>query len=755
MNSSQPLDAWSGRLIGDNQRYRIDKHIGGGGMGNVFLAMDQLLGCPVALKLLKEKLAIGELRKRFEREVVVCVALRSQHIVQVSDYGVTAEGYPFYVMEYLHGQTLRQLLKAEKRLSAERAVQIVTQICNGLNLAHQGVDLLHPRSQVSERVKVIHRDLKPDNIFLVPTAIGELVKVLDFGIAKLRSERFEQTIATNMFLGTYRYSAPEQLNVEQGLDERADIYSLGIILYEMLSGTDPFGLKLSHSSISGVTWAVAHCSKPPIRLRQQPGCEHLSPALEAVVMQCLMKSPDDRFPSVCELQAALQAATAGGQKGQNSILLPLLNPHYCLSVGGDIEAPPTAFDCVEAVDEFASVTQVTQDVTPTVLRTAHEEGWEAKNSPTAKRFRLHKPVLLALGSGLATLAFVGFGIYYASRSLTAPSGSQANLGTEEAIIEETAIFQSAQAAPMASESLPEQVPTEEVSSALHKSLTGHSDTVWTVALSPDGNTVIGGSYDQTIMLWDFKTGERIRTLSGHSDAIRSVATSPDGKILASGSSDATIKLWDMETGALVGNLSGHSGPVWSIAISPDGKILASGSYDGTVRIWNLQTGELIRTLPEHYDSVWSVAISPDGETLVSGSYDGTAKIWNLQTGELIRSLSKHSEPVRAVAISPNGQILATASWDKTVKIWNLQTGELIHTLTGHADRVISVAFSPDGEQLASGSLDRTIMLWSLATGAYQQTLRGHADWVIAVAFSPDGKTLVSGSKDKTVNLWRW
>jgi eukaryotic-like serine/threonine-protein kinase len=747
MNSSQLLDAWYGRLIGDSQRYRIDQHLGGGGMGDVFLATDMALGSHVALKLLKEKLAIGELRKRFECEVAVCVALRSEHIVQVSDYGVTPEGYPFYVMEYLNGQTLGQLLRSEQRLSVERAVRIVVQVCDGLNLAHQGVMLSHSSphdtsGRSGDRVKIVHRDLKPDNIFLVPTALGELVKVLDFGIAKLRSEHAEHTIATTMFLGTYRYAAPEQLEIEHGLDGRADIYSLGMILYEMLSGTDPFGLGLSPTPVSGVTWAVAHCSKPPIPLRQQPGCTDISPAVEAIVMRCLHKSPNDRFSSVNELQGALRAA----------IHLPVDSSSETDANRLLVVAHP-----VDATDlGTSSITSGTQDMTPTVLRTEYKTIFDS----SVNRFKLfHNPVSLVVGVGL-TAAFLGFGVHYVSQSSTVSglfSEAIADSSDDSEDLENSgnpdrSPFQSAPMAGTTSGSA--SSGAIEVSSALMESLAGHSDTVWAVALAPDDRTIASGGFDSTIKLWDLPTGTH-RTLLGHSDAVRSVAITPDGQTLVSGSSDTTIKLWDLQSGELLQTLSGHSGPIWSVAVSADSQTIASGSYDGTVRVWDLQTGQLIHTLPEHYDSVWSVAISPDGKTLVSGSYDGTAKIWNLQTGELIRSLSRHSEPVRSVAISPNGQLLATASWDKTVKVWNLQTGDLVHTLEGHTDRVISVAFSPSGETLASGSLDRTINLWALATGTHHQTLFGHSDWVVTVAFGFNGKTLVSGSKDQMVNLWRW
>ena len=145
----------------------------------------------MALKLLKDTLVTsGELRKRFEREVALCAALKSDHIVEVSDYGVTPEGHPFYVMEYLRGQSLGQLLRRERRLSVERTVSIITQVCGGLQLAHEGVTLWRDGATVSEHIKVVHRDLKPDNIFLVPTTLGELVKILDFGIAKIRQDHW-------------------------------------------------------------------------------------------------------------------------------------------------------------------------------------------------------------------------------------------------------------------------------------------------------------------------------------------------------------------------------------------------------------------------------------------------------------------------------------------------------------------------------------------------------------------------------------
>ncbi|MDB9341362.1 serine/threonine-protein kinase [Nodularia spumigena CS-1038] len=317
MNSPPSANFWNGRFIGDNQRYRIDRHLAAGGMGDVLLATDSRVGQQVVLKLLKDTLvASQEMRKRFEREVAICAALQSDHIVKISDCGVTPEGYPFYVMEYLRGQTLRQLLLRENRLSVERTQSIISQICQGLHLAHQGVNL--PKDGTNEHIQVVHRDLKPDNIFLVPTDLGEWVKILDFGVAKIRSESSEQTNITNTFIGTFRYAAPEQIQNKKNLDPRADIYSLGIILYEMLSAADPFGFNTKGNNISEASWVLAHAYEPPKPLREQPGCEQLSAQLEVVVIKCLQKNPNNRFASVEELHRALQQAISKPTLGANT-----------------------------------------------------------------------------------------------------------------------------------------------------------------------------------------------------------------------------------------------------------------------------------------------------------------------------------------------------------------------------------------------------------------------------------------------------
>ena len=278
-------------------------------------------------------------------------------------------------------------------------------------------------------------------------------------------------------------------------------------------------------------------------------------------------------------------------------------------------------------------------------------------------------------------------------------------------------------------------------------LTGHGNSVLSVAFSPDGKMLASGS--ARIKLWDVATQRELRTLAGRGV----VAFSPDGRILASGSGDKAIQLWDVATGGPLRTLRGHDSPVYSVAFSPDGRTLASGSHDKTIRLWNVATGRELRTQDGHAGQVFSVAFSPDGETLASGGEDGTVRLWGVATGRALRTLTGHTSLVYSVTFGPDGRTLASGSFDKTINLWDVGTGRELRTLAGHARLVWSAAFSPDGKILASGSEDDTIKLWRVATGRQLCTLAGHRDGVSSVAFSPDGKTLASGGADQIIKLW--
>ncbi len=694
----------SGALyIGEENRYRLEQQLGEGGMGHVFLATDKRLNKPVALKLLRESLADDRsMRIRFDWELKICASLKSEHIVQVSDYGITEGGYPFYIMEYLEGETLAQRLKYTPRLSPEETYLIISQVCAGLELAHDGVTLVNEETGETQTIKVVHRDLKPQNIFLVPTALGDLVKVIDFGIAKIRNLQAEHTSMTNMFLGTCHYAAPEQLEGLKNLDARADIYSLGLMLYEMLTGVDPFGFNFREKRVSVESWLFAHASKPPHPLRSQPNCEHLSPNLEAVVMRCLQKSPDDRFNSVQELSQALHLAVFS-----NSSVLP---------------TSPQRYDSRQFSDTFNNSDQLTvsntQDSLPapcSLLPTSPSSHTSpTPHSPLPKWGQFALLILVALGLGISSARFFGTPV---TPSLTQEKGSQIN----------------------------------PVSNA--KTLSGHENIVWSVAVSNDGKIAVSGSKDKTVRVWNTETRTLLHTLTGHLDGVRSVSISHDKQFIASASADETIKLWNVETGDLIRTLTAHQGSLWSVEISPNGETIASASADKTIRLWNVATGELMRTFTGHSHWVFAATFSPDGNYLASGSKDGTIKVWDVQSGKLLQTLSNHTDAVRSVAFSPNGNYLASGSWDGTVKVWEVATKKVLHTFSQHSDRVVTVSFSRDGKTLVSGSIDGTLQVWDWQNQKLLDTLTDQKDWVLSVATLPSGDIISSG-RNPVINIWQ-
>ena len=285
----------------------------------------------------------------------------------------------------------------------------------------------------------------------------------------------------------------------------------------------------------------------------------------------------------------------------------------------------------------------------------------------------------------------------------------------------------------------------------HTELKGHTDSVYSIAFSPNGNMLASISADETIRLWNPQTRELLRTINTSRGS--GLAFSRDGSILASGGGkDEVVNLWNPNTGELIKAFKGHEGTVNSVAFSPDGAVLASGTRDGKIRLWNIETGKLIRVLGAK--KLDGLAFSADGSILANGgAEDANVKVWNSETGELLHMLEPAVDDVFDVAFSPEGHILASAGWGG-IDLWDANTGKLLRSFPRETQVYICVAFSPDGHILASGRDFGVIKLWDADSGLLLEDFKAHSNDVYDVAFSPNGHILASVGADDTVRLWQ-
>jgi WD40 repeat protein len=275
----------------------------------------------------------------------------------------------------------------------------------------------------------------------------------------------------------------------------------------------------------------------------------------------------------------------------------------------------------------------------------------------------------------------------------------------------------------------------------------HEGNITCISFSPDGKSILTGSQDSTVCLWDLQ-GNRLQLFKGLGDEVRSVAFSPDGKSILTGSGDKTARLWDLH-GNQLQKFTGHRGIIYSVTFSPDGKTILTGSMDKTARLWDLHGNEL-QAFNGHGDIISSVAFSGDGKSILTGSNDKTARLWDLK-GNTLQVFKGHSGVITSVTFSPGGSDIFTGSKDSTARLWNIN-GKVLRVFKGHENMITSVAFSADGKMLITGSWDKTVRLWD-QQGKVLQVFKGHEEGIEGVAFSPDNNWILTGSSDKTARLW--
>jgi WD40 repeat protein/serine/threonine protein kinase len=722
----------------------------------------------VALKLLKPGVDSREVVARFEAERQALAMMSHEHVAKVFDAGMTEAGLPYFVMEYVAGESITTYCDHQK-LNTRSRLELFVQACEAVQHAHQKA--------------ILHRDIKPSNVLVaVDDQDRPVVKVIDFGVAKALTQRLtDQTLFTEhgRLIGTPEYMSPEQAAMSRlDVDTRTDIYSLGVVLYELLTGALPFDpVTLRQAAFDELRRIIREEEppKPSTRLgslgadaervarchsaRWDALCRELRGELEWIPLKAMRKERAERYRSASELADDVRnylqcrPLIAGPESTAYRAWKFVAKHSRAVAVAASVLAVLVAMVAALAVTTrramTASVSLRTQKVEADRLRDVAED-------------RTHQLEVAHAAQNLTTKAL--------AHSLVTAGDSFAELGrvadARERYLQAVDAFDGlgeprpGLPARLLAVADPAAMPLigAYARSGVAGGFAGHEGRVDGLAVSDDGRTAITASQDKTLKLWDLLTGNEIRTFDsdkGHGGGVAFVAFAPGSKTALSAGDDGRLVLWDVATGRPSDRWDALVKKVWVVAFSPDGtKVISGGEAEGSptgtrAELWDIGAGRHrhVRSFAGHGGAVAGAAFSPrDGRTVLTASHDGTIRLWDVETGSEITppgGFRGHTGKVNCVGFSPDGATAVSAGFDGNVFLWDVASGTRVGLLKGHTDWVWRAAFSPDGRRVVSGSKDGTVRVWEVKSGRELRQYSCGEGSVMFAAFLPDGRGVVS------------
>jgi WD40 repeat protein/tRNA A-37 threonylcarbamoyl transferase component Bud32 len=715
--------------------YELLDEVGRGGMGIVYRARQAGLERVVALKmLLAGELASAADIDRFRNEAQAAGQLQHPNIVAIHDVGVH-DGRHFFTMDFVEGKSLADLVR-DGPLPPVRAGAYVRVIAEAIHHAHQQ--------------GILHRDLKPSNILIDR---DDQPRITDFGLAHWMAGKSKLT-TTGQVLGTPGYMPPEQASSKCGpISAASDVYALGAILYELLTGRTAV---LAETPLDALLQVVENEPVSPRLLNPRVPRD-----LATICLKCLQKRPHHRYPSAADLaddlgrflRAEPIQARPIGPAGRlwrwcrrKPLVAALAGAAALFLVAGVLFSLYFAVqEHARAVEADLARKEAKRESATLALERAHRLDEQGE----------HGRALLWLVRGLELAREAGDpDLEHVARvNLGGAIGQTHRLCavlSQEGYIEQAAFHPDGRVVALASHE--KALPLWSVTGKpLGIVLTARS-AFRTVAYHPDGKVILTGHTDGPPHLWQAATGRLLGVLPEHESSIRRVAFSPDGKSFVTADIKGWAQLWDSATRKPRGPRLSCRRETLAVAFSPDSKILFTGGTDNTLRRWDVATGERIdeTQIPGW---IWSIAFHPDGKSFFTALSNGKVIRWDATTREQMGEPIQHTGPVFSVAVSPDGKTILTSSQDRTARLWDSGTHQPLGNPLAHQDRVWAAVFSPDGRAVLTGSGDGTGRVWEIATPRPENLVLPHKQWVCSVRFSPDGRALLTSCHDAAV--WRW